>query len=171
MCHLFPLSHHGDEPLFDCGGSFRRAQTKGECFMQSVTFCNEIFSLLAELFPLLLKFFEFLRLQCANDIKSRLVLKFLKVHRSTPSGVMHGWDFSPISLINSGMLIGLARTGHPWMRRPAFASAFVTRAVRKIIGVLCNSGSASICVATSPPSLCGIIMSSKTRSGLKFRAL
>jgi hypothetical protein len=37
------------------------------------------------------------------------------------------------------------------MRRPAFASAFVTSAVRKTIGVLWNSGSASICAAISPP--------------------
>src|SRR5205809_1656885 len=72
---------------------------------------------------------------------------------------------------NSGMLIGLARKGCPWMRRPVFASAFVTSAVRKIIGVLCKSRSAWICAATSPPSVSGITMSSKITSGLKFRAL
>ena len=31
MCH--PSSHHGHKPFFDCGGSFRRAQAKRECFM------------------------------------------------------------------------------------------------------------------------------------------
>src|SRR6266566_238727 len=33
MCHLFPFSHHRHELFFDCGGSFRRSQTKRECFM------------------------------------------------------------------------------------------------------------------------------------------
>jgi hypothetical protein len=78
---------------------------------------------------------------------------------------------SSISLINSGILIGLARDGRPWMWRPVFVSGFVTSAVRKMIGVLCNSGSASICAATSPPSVAGINMSSKIASGRKFWAL
>src|SRR5207245_4400807 len=45
---------------------------------------------------------------------------------------------------NSGMLIGLARHGCPWICRPDLASAFVTRAVRNTTGVLCNVGSDSI---------------------------
>jgi hypothetical protein len=51
---------------------------------------DEIFRLFAGLFALSLKFFQFLRLQGANDIKSRLVLKFLKVHLSAPSDC-HGF--------------------------------------------------------------------------------
>jgi hypothetical protein len=43
----------------------------------------DVFSLFAEVFALSLKFFHFPRLQCANDVESRLVLKFLKVHLKT----------------------------------------------------------------------------------------
>src|SRR6267143_949636 len=74
--------------------------------------------------------------------------------------------FRSIPAINSGMLIGLARNGCPWIRRPDLASAFVTRAVRKTIGVLCNVGSDSIRAATSPPSVSGIAISRRMRSGL-----
>src|SRR5207245_2566866 len=50
---------------------------------------------------------------------------------------------------NSGMLIGLARNGCPWICRPDFVSDFVTRAVKKTIGVLFNVGSDSIRAATA----------------------
>jgi hypothetical protein len=76
-----------------------------------------------------------------------------------------------IALINSGMLIGFATNGCPWITSPLFASLCVTSAVRKIIGVSCNSRSASICVANSPPSIFGITMSSKITSGLKLWAV
>jgi hypothetical protein len=33
LSHLFAFSHHPDKSLFDGDGSFRRAQTKRECFM------------------------------------------------------------------------------------------------------------------------------------------
>src|SRR5437773_817185 len=65
----------------------------------------------------------------------------------------------------------LAERPVPLDAEAVFVSGFVTSAVRKITGVLCNSGSASICAATSPPSVSGIIMSSKITSGLKFWAL
>src|SRR6266513_198246 len=58
--------------------------------MQCVTLGDEIIRLFAGLFALSLKFFQFLRLQGANDIKSRLVLKFLKGHLSAPSDC-HGF--------------------------------------------------------------------------------
>src|SRR6266446_9404185 len=54
---------------------------------------------------------------------------------------------------NSGMLIGLARNGCPWICRPDLASAFVTRAVRKTTGVLSNVGSDSIYLELSYPGL------------------
>jgi hypothetical protein len=66
----------------------------------------------------------------------------------------------------SGMLIGLARNGCPWISRPDLASALVTRAVRKTTGVLCNIGSDSIRAATSPPSVSGIAISRRIRSAL-----
>ena len=50
--------------------------------------------------------------------------------------------FSSMPAIRSEKLIGLARNGWPWIRRPDLVSVFVTRAVRKTIGVVCNVGSA-----------------------------
>jgi hypothetical protein len=73
--------------------------------------------------------------------------------------------FRSIPAINSGMLIGLARNGCPWIRRPDLVSALVTRAVKKTTGVLCNVGSDSIRAATSPPSVSGIAISRRIRSG------
>src|SRR5438477_638714 len=87
------------------------------------------------------------------------------------SGYSARGRLSSIWLINSGILIGLARERCPSMRRPVFASGIVTSAVRKIIGVLRNSRSASICAATSAPSVSGIMMSSRIASGRKLRAL
>jgi len=56
-------------------------------------------------------------------------------------------------------------------RWPGFCIGFRDQRGEKTMGVLWNPGSASICAAMSPPSLCGIFMSSKIKSGLKFRAL
>src|SRR5215831_12207560 len=104
MCQLFPLSHHGHELFFDRGGSFQRAQAKRECFMQGITLCNEVLSLFAEPFPLSLKFFHFTRLQCANDVESRLVLKFLKVYLKSSFRNHGAGRFSSSLMINSGTL-------------------------------------------------------------------
>src|SRR5512132_536810 len=56
---------------------------------------------------------DFPRLQCANDVESRLVLKFLKVHPKSSFRNHGAGRFSSSLLINSGTLIGLARTGCP----------------------------------------------------------
>src|SRR4029453_17838798 len=75
----------------------------------------------------LLKFSHFPRLQCANDIESRLVLKFLKVHQKTPFRNHGAGRFSSSLLINSGMLIGLARTGYYAKRRGNWLNPFWQR--------------------------------------------
>ena len=49
--------------------------------------------------------------------------------------------------------------GCPWICSADFASAFVTRAVRKTTGVRCDVGSDSIRAASSPPSASGIAIS------------
>src|SRR5215510_2730621 len=76
-----------------------------------MTSCNEVFSLFAELFALSLKFFHFPRLQCANDIESRLVLKFLKVHLKTFRKSWRGQIFfKPVDQIGN-----VDRLSHNWI--------------------------------------------------------
>src|ERR1051325_1003869 len=72
--------NHRHESFLDCVGGLGRTQAQRERFVQCIAFANEVICLFAEFLPRFLEFIEFLRLQCANHIKSGLILKLLKVH-------------------------------------------------------------------------------------------
>src|SRR5262245_54565271 len=90
---------------------------------QGITLCNDVLSLFAELFPLSLKFFHFPRLQCANDVESRLVLKFLKVHLKTfPKSWRGQIFFKPVDQLGN-----VDRLSQNWMSLNAEARSSVAQ--------------------------------------------
>src|SRR4029453_12998056 len=97
---------------------------------------DEIFRSFAGLFALSLKFLQFFRLQCANDIKSRLVLEFLKGHLSAPSD-HHGFFKSPIPAVSQAHL-----TVYSFLRR--FSRWSIPRAMQNfpVVGPHTTTGAA-----------------------------